>query len=1255
MQNKPSGKPLSFVATLSVVLLLSSLSEPGQAQQANNMRELVPEQTIEREMTGAETHHYTVDLKANEFFQVRLEQKGVDVELKLFDANHNVVASMDSPNGRQGPETLSFVAEASGSFALEVRTLNPKAEKGGYAIRREPSRVVTMKDKRRVEVERMFAEGIVRLGVKGQEDSALKQLSQAVAGWEELADGYMVALTAKEVITRGFSNQLLTAQSLLEKGQTQSVKSKADSLAARHTLNDSLNIFRALSVNLADSALEEKASRLGSLSQQTSNYLKALRFFSKQGEGLSLSGIAQTYYNLGGWQENIDYQKLSVVAYEDAIKLLTSSNIVGLNQEQNLFNLRSAKASSLEIIGGILNTRLGKPEEALKYLSPALDQIHALFRETQNPRLKLREALTLYQIGSAHTSASNNRKKGIEFFSKAIEIYRELPDKRAEIARLLISIGAQYSLEFDYETALKNWDDALKIYRELDNKAGQADVLQFRGTMYYLVDNKPKGRESFNEVLSILQSPDYAASLRKTLHFGSGSAFEVFDELDASLIEQTRLDRIGFAYQALEDYEKSIEYYEESLAITRAQKDQIGIRGALRSIGFVYTRLKKWDKAYEYAERALEISRSGNVKEDLARDLTDVGLALLELGKPKEALKYQNEALALYQSGNVEGREAFSPINSPLLNELGRTYDALRNRRLAIFYGKQGVNAIQGERQRLRNFDAEAQKGFLGKKEKHYRRLANWLIDEGRLLEAEQVLQMLKEEEVLSFLRRDVSEAEKLQQRADLSVEEKKALTRYNSIAERITAAGVELDQLQELKRQGVVLSAEQQKRFADLAKETQDANNIFQAFLKQLYEEFAKRTNVKKDLQENLGLKRDLKKWGEGVVFLYTLVGEDRYRVILTTPRSQTDGKTEIRSDGLNKKISDFREALQDPKADPRPLGKDLYDILIKPIEKQLDGSKAKTLLWSLDGNLRLLPVAALWDGQQYFGQKYQNVTITLASRTRLGETNMPNWRVLGLGVTQAKSIREPNGTRDLPFSALPAVKTELVSIVQNEKGSIGIMPGQILLDNDFNETELKRELLKGYQVIHIASHFSLNAGDATQSFLLMGDGQVLTVNELKTNEELSFEDVDLLTLSACQTAVVEKDGSGKEIEGFGYVAQQKGAKAILATLWSVADESTQVLMSEFYRLHKANPLLTKAAALQLAQQEMIEGKLRPQLPSTGTKSPGTKPEGASERATTDETMNAANEPPRFSYDPKKPYAHPYYWAPFILIGNWK
>jgi len=95
--------------------------------------------------------------------------------------------------------------------------------------------------------------------------------------------------------------------------------------------------------------------------------------------------------------------------------------------------------------------------------------------------------------------------------------------------------------------------------------------------------------------------------------------------------------------------------------------------------------------------------------------------------------------------------------------------------------------------------------------------------------------------------------------------------------------------------------------------------------------------------------------------------------------------------------------------------------------------------------------------------------------------------------------------------------------------------------------------------------------------------------------------------------------NSDGGEVESFGLIAQKHGAKAIVATLWKVADSSTALLMSEFYRLRKTNPRLTKSQALQMAQKEMIDGKLL-------------SPDAKTQR-----------------------YSHPYYWAPFILIGNWR
>ena len=228
--------------------------------------------------------------------------------------------------------------------------------------------------------------------------------------------------------------------------------------------------------------------------------------------------------------------------------------------------------------------------------------------------------------------------------------------------------------------------------------------------------------------------------------------------------------------------------------------------------------------------------------------------------------------------------------------------------------------------------------------------------------------------------------------------------------------------------------------------------------------------------------------------------------------------------------------------------------------------------------------------------------------------------------------------------MAELPSVQAELNAIVNDEqsKDEKGVIPGKRLLDAAFTQQALKDRLGKGYKAVHIASHFSFRPGDMTRSFLLLGDGTALTMAEFKRSPELKFAGVELLVLSACQTAVGEPDANGKEIESFGVIAQQNGAKAVMATLWSVADESTALLMAEFYRIKKETPAITKSTALQRAQMNLMRGKYKSVEESKNRAEPFTSQGG-----------NITQ--PAFVPDPKAPYAHPFYWAPFILIGNWR
>jgi CHAT domain-containing protein len=372
----------------------------------------------------------------------------------------------------------------------------------------------------------------------------------------------------------------------------------------------------------------------------------------------------------------------------------------------------------------------------------------------------------------------------------------------------------------------------------------------------------------------------------------------------------------------------------------------------------------------------------------------------------------------------------------------------------------------------------------------------------------------------------------------------------------------------------------------------------------------------------------------GAGVVALYTLVGEDKYRVILTTADFQKGYEYPIKSADLNRKVLEFREVLQNPKLDPLPLAQELYTILLGPVAKDLAKAKAKTVMWSLDGVLRYVPVSALHDGKKYLIEQYENVVFTPASQARLKDAPARNWNALGLGVSKAHGERIP---------ALPGVVDEMRGIIRSDDNKTGVLPGVLELDEQFTQDTMLAQLRQRPKVVHIASHFQFSPGNESNSALLLGDGTFLSLAQIKSLPNV-FGGVELLTLSACNTATGGAGANGKEVEGFGVLAQRQGAKAVVASLWPVADRSTKLLMQDFYRAREARVGESKIAALREAQLKLLHGEIT--MAAT---------QSTSRQITHEDAPVGEVKRPLFKPDPKAPFAHPYFWAPFILIGNWK
>jgi CHAT domain-containing protein len=210
-------------------------------------------------------------------------------------------------------------------------------------------------------------------------------------------------------------------------------------------------------------------------------------------------------------------------------------------------------------------------------------------------------------------------------------------------------------------------------------------------------------------------------------------------------------------------------------------------------------------------------------------------------------------------------------------------------------------------------------------------------------------------------------------------------------------------------------------------------------------------------------------------------MVTSDGYKVIVITGSTIGVREYAIAEEDLNRKVAAFEQVLRNPGLDPRPQAEELYRIVIGPIKADLDQAKAETLVWSLDGVLRYVPIAALYDGRQYVVENYNTVTVTPVSIRNLSEKpDMSNLSAAAMGISREYQ-------KGLP--PLPAVVGELDEVVKDPRqhAANGVMPGTILLNGEFTEKAMEEQLSGQHTVVHIASHFVFNPGDDSQSYLLL------------------------------------------------------------------------------------------------------------------------------------------------------------------------
>ena len=225
-------------------------------------------------------------------------------------------------------------------------------------------------------------------------------------------------------------------------------------------------------------------------------------------------------------------------------------------------------------------------------------------------------------------------------------------------------------------------------------------------------------------------------------------------------------------------------------------------------------------------------------------------------------------------------------------------------------------------------------------------------------------------------------------------------------------------------------------------------------------------------------------------------------------------------------------------------------------------------------------MPLAALHDGDRYLAQRFSLSHITAASLTDFSQVPQPDNRRLLAAACAECSFEVPMAGQLFHFDDLPFTEIEVNTLATQ------VPDTRVLLNQDFSVAALQ-SALGGYRILHLATHGAVVPNQPSQSFLLLGSGEALSLETIRNTWRL---DAELVVLSACETAVGNAElGSGVEILGLGYQIQQAGAQAVMASLWKVNDRGTQILMSGFYEALQQG--MTKKEALQAAQIALITG----------------------------------------------------------------
>lgn len=564
---------------------LTLLNTLAESRAADSLQALAPGNSIARELASAEIHSYQIILNAGQYLHITIEQHGISVGLTLQSPTGQTPLQLDCR--ADGPTPLSLIAETSGAYKLEVRSLEEDGTRGRYDLKVEGTRAATDRDKSRVMAEKTVAEADRQLKEERAESSrlAISRFKDSLPLWRAAGDVKEEVRTLKRI---GDAYQPLGEYK-------NALASYNQALALNRNLKDragesaTLNEMSYAHIQLGETPRALNfCTRALKLSQATGN---------RSGQAEAINNIAEVHYWSGRRQQ-------ALVFYRQALSLWT-----GLAD-------RKGQAQSYTYLG-FTYSDLGQMNEALGFYQQAL----ALWERIHD---RHGQAITLTALGRLY-SRMGESQKALDFFEKAAPLMHEIGDPLEE-GRVFNGMAYVYNGLGEKQRALEYYDRGLALFRAAHNRNGEAMTLGDAGAVYYSLGDYQKALEYHQQALAIFKATGYRR-------------LEIFE-----------LKEIGRIYDARGDKEKALENYSLARDFYQKEKDLRGATDTLNLMGRIYEGWGQKEKSLNYYRHALAPSRKAEYRFGEAQTLDNIARVERDLHHLAAARKWIEESISVIES-----------------------------------------------------------------------------------------------------------------------------------------------------------------------------------------------------------------------------------------------------------------------------------------------------------------------------------------------------------------------------------------------------------------------------------------------------------------------------------------------------------------------------------------------------------------------------------------------------------------------------